>query len=143
MTLWRGEEDCQHTTHQPEIKVTPKKEIAGKKNPPHSILPLFEESESELWFVKADTSLHEKGITNKNAMYDYVVQSLAIEELWKIKEVLKNPLTTVRYTTIKAILIRLTGISHCYQVNDCSNKILLIKGSTHFLRHRIRIIVGM
>ena len=142
MTLWRGEED-QHTTHQPEIKVTPKKEIAGKKNPPHSILPLFEESELELWFVKADTSQHEKGITNKNAMYDYVVQSLAIEELWKIKEVLKNPLTTVRYTTIKAILIRLTGISHCYQVNDCSNKILLIKGSTHFLRHRIRIIVGM
>ena len=31
-----------------------------------------------LWFVKADTSLHEKGITNENAMYDYVVQSLAI-----------------------------------------------------------------
>ena len=119
------------------------KRNSRKKEPSALTLPLFEESESELWFVKADTSLHEKGITNKNAMYDYVVQSLAIEELWKIKEVLKNPLTTVRYTTIKAILIRLTGISHCYQVNDCSNKILLIKGSTHFLRHRIRIIVGM
>ena len=105
------------STHQPEIKVTPKKDIAGKKNAPHSILPLFEESESELWFVKANTSLHEKGITNENAMYDYIVQLLVIKELWKIKEVLKNPMTTVRYTTIKAILIRLTSISHCKSGN--------------------------
>ena len=29
----------------------------------------------------------------------------------------------------------IVGIFHCYQVNDCSSKILLIKGGTYFLRH--------
>ena len=29
----------------------------------------------------------------------------------------------------------LESIIHCYQVNDCSNKILVIKGGAHFLRY--------
>ena len=28
-----------------------------------------------------------------------------------------------------------TSIGHCYQVNDCSSKILLIKGGMYYLRH--------
>ena len=27
------------------------------------------------------------------------------------------------------------AMSHCYQVNDCSSKILVIKNGGHFLRH--------
>jgi hypothetical protein len=28
-----------------------------------------------------------------------------------------------------------SSISHCYQVNDCSSKILVIRGDVHLLRH--------
>ena len=72
MTLWRGEED-QHTTHQPEIKVTPKKEIAGKKNPPHSIQQGLEIR--SFWFkektVQLKTALHE--------VYTYVLKGNSTE----------------------------------------------------------------
>jgi hypothetical protein len=48
--------------------------------------------------------------------------------------------TVVIKNLFRFVLIYLVGFhdlgnTHCYQVNDCSSKILVIKGRAYFLRH--------
>ena len=77
----RGEDNRQHTTCQPELNASNNHvNINGEQKNSNPELPDPENLEPELYFEIAESSLHEKGIKNKDDMYNYVVQASSRED---------------------------------------------------------------
>ena len=76
-------------------------------------LPEFwpEDPEPEVWFIRVETQLRSRSVTQDQTKFDYLVSSLDNTTAAEVKSVLLNPPEDNKYNALKAVLLSAFGKS--------------------------------